>query len=178
MFSLNMTLMALELCAKDPAFEDMAIHCFKQFLAIAAAIAGTEESAPLPVDPQAGFFKDLLVCPTGPRSASMSTPGSGFIPLFATEVVDQRLLARAPRFQALMAETKGGRFQGAPSAPARTRRTTAASTSWPWWTTPCSAHPGAPARRDQFLSPHGCAASAASTPLRSTSAPFRASAGP
>ena len=113
MFSLNMTLMALELCAKDPAFEDMAIHCFKQFLAIAAAIAGTEESGtPSLWDPQAGFFKDLLVCPDGTTQRIDVYSWVGLIPLFATEVVDQRLLARAPRFQALMAETKGGRFQG------------------------------------------------------------------
>ena len=113
MFSLNMTLMALELCAKDPAFEDMGIHCFKQFLAIAAAIAGTEESGtPSLWDPQAGFFKDLLVCPDGTTQRIDVYSWVGLIPLFATEVVDQRLLARAPRFQALMAETKGGRFQG------------------------------------------------------------------
>ncbi len=113
MFSLNMTVMALELCAKDPVFEDIAIHCFKQFLAIAAAIAGTEESGtPSLWDPEAGFFKDLLVCPDGTTRRIDVYSWVGLIPLFAAEVVDQRLLAMAPRFQALMRETKGGRFQG------------------------------------------------------------------
>jgi hypothetical protein len=105
--------MALELCAEDGTYEDMAIHCYKQFLAIAAAIAGTEESGtPSLWDPDAGFFKDLLVCPDGSTKRIDVYSWVGLIPLFATEVVDARLLARAPRFRDLMVAHKGGRFLG------------------------------------------------------------------
>ena len=36
----------------------------------------------------------------------------GLIPLFATEIVDQRLLGHAPRFRAMLHESKGGLFRG------------------------------------------------------------------
>jgi molybdopterin-guanine dinucleotide biosynthesis protein A len=36
----------------------------------------------------------------------------GLIPLFATEVVDRRLLANVPRFAVKLREHKGGQFQG------------------------------------------------------------------
>ncbi len=40
MFALNMTVIALELTAEDPAYEDIAIQCYEQFLAIAGTIGG------------------------------------------------------------------------------------------------------------------------------------------
>ena len=92
---------------------DLAFHCFKQFLAIAAAIAGSEESGtPALWDEEAGFFKDLLVCPDGTTQRIEVYSWVGIIPLFATEVVDRRLLDRAPRFVSLMKAHKGGRFLG------------------------------------------------------------------
>ncbi len=113
MFSLNLTVMALELCTRDPTYEDMAIHCYKQFLAIAATIAGNEESGtPSLWDPQAGFFKDLLACPDGTTRRLEVYTWAGLVPLFATEVLAPPLLADAPRFRALLAEHRGGRFQG------------------------------------------------------------------
>jgi hypothetical protein len=36
----------------------------------------------------------------------------GLIPLFATEVIDRRMLAAAPRFRELLRQHKGGAFQG------------------------------------------------------------------
>jgi hypothetical protein len=113
MFSLNMTLMALELCVEDADYEDMAIQCYLQFLAIAEAIAGKGATETPPLwDIEDGFFKDLLVSPDGAVHRIDVYSWVGLIPLFATEVVDQRLLANAPRFRALLRQTKGGLFRG------------------------------------------------------------------
>jgi hypothetical protein len=113
MFSLNMTVIALELCTKDSNYEDMAIHCYKQFLAIGAAIAGNRETGmPALWDDEKGFFMDLLVTPDRVGHRIEVYSWVGLIPLFAAEVVDQRLLATAPRFAELLRAHKGGLFRG------------------------------------------------------------------
>ena len=113
MFALNMTMMALELCAEDPDYEDMAIQCYLQFLSIAEAVAGKDSAGQLSLwDFDAGFFKDLLVSPDGSVHHIDVYSWVGLIPLFATEVVDQRLLAGAPRFRDMLRENKGGLFRG------------------------------------------------------------------
>jgi hypothetical protein len=112
-FSLKMTLIALELCVKDPDYEDIAIHCYKQFLAIAEAIAGGEETgAPSLWDPDIGFFTDLLRTPDEGMHRIEVYSWVGLIPLFAVEIVNQRMLEHAPRFSALLSEHKGGLFRG------------------------------------------------------------------
>jgi len=113
MFALNMTVIALELCAEDPDYEDVAIQCYEQFLAIAEAIAGSiEAGTPSLWDGSAGFFKDLLVCPDGAANRIDVYSWVGLIPLFATEVVHGRLLENTPRFAKLMQSHQGGQFQG------------------------------------------------------------------
>jgi hypothetical protein len=113
MFSLNMTLMALELCAEDPEYEDMAIQCYLQFLSIAEAIAGDGAAGAASLwDMEAGFFKDVLIAPDGSTHRIDVYSWVGLIPLFATEVVDARLLEHAPRFRAMLHEHKGGLFRG------------------------------------------------------------------
>jgi hypothetical protein len=113
MFSLNMTVIALELCAKDRNYEAMAIHCYKQFLAIGEAIAGNPETGmPALWDEEKGFFMDLLVTPDGVGHRIEVYSWVGLIPLFAAEIVDQRLLANAPRFADLLGEHRGGLFRG------------------------------------------------------------------
>ena len=113
MFALNLTVMALELCTEDPDYEEMAIQCYLQFLAIAEAIAGrgAMDSASL-WDMEAGFFKDLLITPEGQSHYVDVYSWVGLIPLFATEVIDQRLLNHAPRFRELLRSAKGGLFRG------------------------------------------------------------------
>ncbi|MDX1698321.1 MAG: hypothetical protein R3308_08530, partial [Thiohalobacterales bacterium] len=87
MFSLNMTVMALELCTEDPDYEDMAIQCYLQFLAIAEAIAGKGPTETPPLwEMEDGFFKDLLVSPDGSVHRIDVYSWVGLIPLFATEV--------------------------------------------------------------------------------------------
>jgi hypothetical protein len=113
MFSLDMTMIALELCAKDRNYEAMAIHCYKQFLAIGEAIAGNPETGmPSLWDAEKGFFMDLLVTPDGVGHRIEVYSWVGLIPLFAAEIVDKRLLANAPRFADLLSAHKGGLFRG------------------------------------------------------------------
>ena len=112
MFALNMTVMALELAVEDPSYEDIAIQCYQQFFAIANAVGGHGTDTVSLWDPEAGFFKDLLVCPDGGTHRIDVYSWVGLIPLFAAEVVDQRLLKAAPRFAAMLREHKGGLFQG------------------------------------------------------------------
>jgi len=113
MFALNMTAMALELCADDPDYEDVAIQCYEQFLAIAEAISGSVETGmPSLWDPEAGFFKDILVTPDGATHRIDVYSWVGLIPLFAVEVIHKRLLDHAPRFKGILTQHKGGLFQG------------------------------------------------------------------
>lgn len=88
-FSLKMTSMALELCAKDPSYEDIAIYCYQQFLSIANAIAGSEETGmPGLWDMENGFFTDLVITPEKQIHRINAYSWVGLIPLFAVEVVD------------------------------------------------------------------------------------------
>lgn len=112
MFALNMVVMALELAAEDPDYEDIAIQIYQQFLGIANAIGGHVPGAVSLWDEEDGFFKDLIVCPDGKVSRVNVYSMVGLIPLFATEVVDRRLLERVPRFRRMLTTHKGGKFQG------------------------------------------------------------------
>jgi hypothetical protein len=112
MFALNLTLIALELTVEDRDHEDIAIQCYMQFLNIAAAIAGDRDGGLSLWDEADGFYKDLLVAPDGRQRRIDAFSWVGIIPLFACEVVDQRLLRAAPRFAAMLGGHGGGGFDG------------------------------------------------------------------
>ena len=116
MFSLNMTVIALELTSESADYEDVAIQCYSQFLAIANTIAGNvsnDNHAGLALwDSKAGFFKDLIVKPDGSTQHIDVFSLVGLIPMFACEVVDKRLLKHAPRFAAILDQHAGGLFDG------------------------------------------------------------------
>ncbi|MCU7846263.1 MAG: glucosidase [Candidatus Thiodiazotropha sp. (ex Monitilora ramsayi)] len=112
MFALNMTMMALELAIEDNDYENIAIQCYEQFLAIAKAISGGDDNGPSLWDLDQGFFKDLLITPQGTHHRIDVYSWVGLIPLFATEVVDRRLLENVPRFQNMLKAHKKGLFQG------------------------------------------------------------------
>ena len=112
MFSANMVVMALEINRHNPEYEDIAIQCYQQFLAIANTIAGSDDGSVSLWDYDAGFFKDLLITPQGDAHRIDVYSWVGLIPLFACEVIDQRLLQAAPRFRQLLREHKGGLFRG------------------------------------------------------------------
>ena len=114
MFALNMTVMALELAAEDSDYEDIAIQCYEQFLGIASTIAGNgayKKGLSL-WDPVDGFFKDLVVGPDGSTCRIDVFSWVGIIPLFACEIIDQRLLRNAPRFAQVLEDHEGGLFDG------------------------------------------------------------------
>ncbi len=112
MFSLNMTVMALELATEDPDYEDIAIQIYQQFLGIANTITGHTGGQVSLWDPEAGFFKDLVVDPEGRSHRIDVYSWVGLIPLFACEILDQRLLEKVPRFQSILSEHGGGMFHG------------------------------------------------------------------
>jgi hypothetical protein len=112
MFSANMVVMALEINRHNPEYEDIAIQCYQQFIAIANTIAGSDDGGVSLWDYDAGFFKDLLITPQGEAHRVDVYSWVGLIPLFACEIIDQRLLKSAPRFRQLLREHKGGLFRG------------------------------------------------------------------
>lgn len=112
MFALNMTVMALELAVQDPDYEDTAIQTYEQFLNIANSVAGHSGTGVSLWDAEDGFFKDLLVEPNGIHHRVDVYSWVGLIPLFACEVVDQRLLEQIPRFRKLLESHAGGVFHG------------------------------------------------------------------
>jgi len=109
MFALNMTVIALEICSVDTDYEDMAIQCFQQFMNIANALSG-DASVPL-WDEASGFFKDVVIEPNGTPHRIDVYSWVGLIPLFASEVIDQRLLTNAPRFRAMLRRHAMGMFR-------------------------------------------------------------------
>ena len=112
MFSLHMTVMALELSTRNPTYENIALQTYEQFLAIANAISGNDNCGVSLWDNEAGFFKDLVLTPDGNYRRIDVYSMVGLIPLFATEIVDRRLLANAPHFRERLNRHKGGLFQG------------------------------------------------------------------
>ncbi|MBI5618571.1 MAG: glucosidase [Gammaproteobacteria bacterium] len=112
MFALNMTMMALELAAEDRDYEEVAIQTYEQFMAIANSIAGNNGTGLSLWDPDGGFFKDLVLAPDGRHYRIDVYSWVGLIPIFACEVLDERLLANVPRFRAVIEQHVGGHFQG------------------------------------------------------------------
>jgi hypothetical protein len=112
MFALNMTMLCLELAASDSDYEDVAIQCYLQFLGIANTIAGGSGMGVSLWDEKDGFFKDVVVGPDGSAQRIDVFSWVGLIPLFACEIVDQRLLKAAPRFEAVMKAHRYGLFDG------------------------------------------------------------------
>jgi Mannosylglycerate hydrolase MGH1-like glycoside hydrolase domain len=112
MFALNMTAMALELAQEDCEYEDMAIQCYQQFLAIANSIAGHTARHLSLWDSSEGFFKDLLITPDGECHHIDVYSYVGLIPLFACEIVTRETLENVPRFKALLDSHMGGMFDG------------------------------------------------------------------
>ena len=112
MFAINMTVMSLELAAAGRDCEDVAIQCYEQFMAIANSIAGHNLSGLSLWDERDQFFKDLVVGPDGVGRHIDVFSWVGLIPLFAVEVIDQRLLAKVPRFAATLVRHYRGTVDG------------------------------------------------------------------
>jgi hypothetical protein len=58
------------------------------------------------------FFKGLVVGPDGQSRHIDVFSCVGLIPLFAAEVIDQRLLKKAPRFESMLRRHYKGTYEG------------------------------------------------------------------
>jgi len=112
MFALNLTAMALEITSEDASYEDIAIQCYSQFIAISQTMAGINAVSPSLWDDTDGFFKDLVELPDGSIHRIDVFSWVGIIPLFACEIIDPSMLKNAPRFAAVMKKNQGGMLDG------------------------------------------------------------------
>ncbi len=112
MFALNMTVMALEIATLDNDYEGIAIQCYQQFVAIARALTDQAEAGIDLWDEEAGFFKDVIISPEGEQYRIDVYSMVGLIPIFACEIIDQRLLKNVPRFVEILHANKGGKLNG------------------------------------------------------------------
>lgn len=112
MFALNLTAMALEVASEDASYEDIAIQCYSQFLAIAQTMAGVSAISTSLWDEKDGFFKDLVELPDGSIHRIDVFSWVGIIPLFACEVIDPSMLRNAPRFATVIKKNQGGMLDG------------------------------------------------------------------
>ncbi|HET6254515.1 MAG TPA: glucosidase [Puia sp.] len=97
-YCLNLMRMALELSIVNPVYQDMANKFFEHFLHIAAAMANMGVSGDGLWDNEDEFFYDTIRMP-GERSLRMKVRSMvGLIPLFAVEVIDDKILQFLPEF--------------------------------------------------------------------------------
>jgi hypothetical protein len=102
MYSLNMLVIALELAAENPVYEDIATKFFEHFLYIAGALnAVGVDTVPL-WDPEDHFFYDALHLDSGEFISLKVRSVVGLIPLLAVETLEPDLLERMPAFRRRM----------------------------------------------------------------------------
>ena len=97
-YCLNLMRIALELSMANPVYQDMANKFFEHFLHIAAAMARMGAAGDGMWDNEDEFFYDTIRMP-GERSIRMKVRSMvGLIPLFAVEVIDDKILQSLPEF--------------------------------------------------------------------------------
>ncbi len=98
MYSLNLMRIALELSLVNPNYQDMANKFFEHFLHIAAAMASMGTGIDGLWDNEDEFYYDTVRM-TGDGSIRLKIRSMvGLIPLFAVEVIDDKLLQYLPEF--------------------------------------------------------------------------------
>lgn len=102
LFSQNMTEIAVELAASDPAYEDMVLKFVEQFYYIAAAMNRPGEDSMW--DEEDGFYYDLLRLPDGSASRLKVRSMVGLLPFCAATVVEPWQRERIPRAMAGLVE--------------------------------------------------------------------------
>jgi hypothetical protein len=91
----TMLSIALELAMDDPAYEDIASKFFEHFVSIVDAMnSGTGGLW----DEQDGFYYDKLITPAGEMVPLRLRSMVGVIPLYATEILEDRHLVKLPGF--------------------------------------------------------------------------------
>ena len=97
-YCLNLMRIALELSMENPVYQDMANKFFEHFLHIAAAMASMGAGNDGLWDSEDEFFYDTIRMP-GDGSIRMKVRSMvGLIPLFAVEVIDDKILRSLPEF--------------------------------------------------------------------------------
>jgi hypothetical protein len=97
-YCLNLMRIALELSMANPVYQDMANKFFEHFLHIAAAMASMGAAGDGMWDNEDEFFYDTIRMP-GEKSVRMKVRSMvGLIPLFAVEVIDDKILQSLPQF--------------------------------------------------------------------------------
>ena len=102
LFTQNMTELAIELAAADPAYEDMALKFAEHFYYIAAAM--NRPSGDGMWDEADGFYYDILRRPDGSATRLKVRSLVGLLPLCATTVIEQWQRERIPRVMARITE--------------------------------------------------------------------------
>ena len=95
MYSLNLLTIALELAQDDPAYENVAVKFFQEFIRIADAMddIGHGPSRGL-WNETAGFFYDVLKMPDGRALPIQADTIGGLVPLYATDTNEPEISAR------------------------------------------------------------------------------------
>lgn len=96
MYCLNMLVIALELSARNRAYEPIASKFFEHFVYIANAMNQPTEYGLW--DEQDGFYYDRIHCDHGPGQPLRVRSFVGLIPLFAAATIEQRHLDENPHF--------------------------------------------------------------------------------
>lgn len=97
MFTLNMMRIALELATSNPVYQEMAIKFFDHFLYIGEAIEDMNDQNGL-WDEEDQFIYDVLRTQGEGTKRLKVRSMVGLIPLFAVEVLDEKLLDQVPEF--------------------------------------------------------------------------------
>ncbi|WP_461078458.1 MGH1-like glycoside hydrolase domain-containing protein [Spirosoma flavus] len=98
MYALNMMRIAMELARYDSVYDEMATKFFDHFLYIAGAITSMGESHIGLWDESDGFFYDQLRMSDGSVQRLRVRTLVGLIPMFAVEILDEKLLKANPAF--------------------------------------------------------------------------------
>src|SRR6185312_15930760 len=97
-YCLNLMRIALELSMTNPVYQDMANKFFEHFLHIAAAMASMGATNDGLWDNEDEFFYDTIRMPGDGCLRLKVRSMVGLIPLFAVEVIDDRILESLPEF--------------------------------------------------------------------------------
>jgi hypothetical protein len=97
-YCLNLMRIALELSMANPVYQDMANKFFEHFLHIAAAMASMGAGGDGLWDNEDEFFYDTIRMPGGGSLRMKVRSMVGLIPLYAVEVIDDKILQWLPEF--------------------------------------------------------------------------------
>jgi len=97
-YSLNLMRIALELSMVNPVYQDMANKFFEHFLHIAAAIAKMGSESEGLWDSEEEFFYDTVRMPGNGNFRLKIRSMVGLVPLFAVEVIDDKIMQSLPEF--------------------------------------------------------------------------------